>query len=71
MLEAMAGTLEEEYPGHKFKILHPGVVRTKIHDQTLQAGHKAANYERVMKIVNGTEAASNHDSVYLKLKALL
>lgn len=71
ILEAMAHTLEEEYPGHHFKVLHPGVVKTRIHEQTLKAGHKAANYERVMKIVNGVEAANTHDDVYSRLRALL
>ncbi len=71
ILESIAGTLEQEYPGHSFRVLHPGVVNTKIHEQTLRAGHKASNYERVMKIVNGSEPSMTHDSVYLKLKALL
>lgn len=71
MLESMARTLEEEYPEQKFKVLHPGVVKTKIHEQTLKAGHKAANYERVMKIVNGKEATNTHDEVYSRLRALL
>jgi NAD(P)-dependent dehydrogenase (short-subunit alcohol dehydrogenase family) len=71
ILESMASTLEDEYPECKFRVLHPGVVKTKIHDQTLRAGHKAANYERVMKIVNGSEPSMTHDSVYEKLKALL
>lgn len=71
ILQAIAGTLEDEYPGHKFHILHPGVVKTKIHEQTLMAGRKAANYERVMKIVNGTEPSMGHDEVYMRLKALL
>lgn len=71
VLESLAGTLEAEYPGCKFRVLNPGVVNTKIHQQTLQAGHKAANYERVMKIVNGSEQSMSHESVYEKLKALL
>ena len=71
VLEALTGTLEAEYPGFKFKVLHPGAVNTRIHQQTLQAGHKAANYERVMKIVNGTEPSTGHDEVYMRLKALL
>ncbi len=71
ILEALAGTLEAEYPEHRFRVLHPGVVKTKIHEQTLRAGHKAANYERVMKIVNGSEQSMTHDGVYMKLKALL
>ncbi len=71
ILEALTGTLEAEYPEHRFRVLHPGVVKTKIHEQTLLAGRKAANYERVMKIVNGSEPSMTHDSVYQKLKALL
>lgn len=71
MLEALADTLEAEYPGCRFRVLHPGVVRTKIHNQTLKAGHRAANYERVMKIMNGGEATVSHDEVYQRLRALL
>ena len=71
VLESIVGTLECEYPDVGFRILHPGVVKTKIHDQTLKAGHKAANYERVMKIVNGGESTVSHDEVYQRLKAVL
>lgn len=71
ILEALAGTLEDEYPGSKFRVLHPGVVKTKLHEQTLRAGHKAANYERVMKIVNGMEQTVTHDTVYQRLKGML
>ena len=71
VLEALVGTLDAEYPEHRFRILHPGVVRTKIHQQTLQAGERAANYERVLRIVNGTEETVTHDEVYQRLKGLL
>jgi NAD(P)-dependent dehydrogenase (short-subunit alcohol dehydrogenase family) len=71
MLEALADTIQAEYPEHRFQVLHPGVVNTKIHQQTLKAGHKAANYERVLKIVNGAEKTVTHDEVYQRLKGLL
>ena len=71
IIESMVDTLAIEYPEVKFRILHPGVVKTKIHQQTLQAGHRAANYERVFKIVNGMESTVSHDEVYAKLKALM
>ncbi len=71
ILEELASTLEAEYPECKFRVLHPGVVNTKIHQQTLQAGHRAENYDRVMKIVNGSEQSMTQESVYEKLKALL
>lgn len=71
MLESIVGTLNEEYPEVRFRILHPGVVKTKIHNETLKAGRSAANYERVFKIMNGAEPTVSHNEVYEKLKALL
>ena len=71
ILESLAGTLEAEYPDHKFRVLRPGVVRTKIHEQTLRAGERAANYERVKSIMDGTEQTVSYDEVYRKLKELL
>jgi len=70
-LESLVDTLGEEYPEAKFRMLHPGVVKTRIHQQTLRAGHSAANYERVFRIVNGVEKTVHHSTVYEKLKALL
>ena len=64
-------TLNEEYPDTKFRMLRPGVVNTKIHQQTLNAGYRAANYKRVRAIVEGEEKTVTHDEVYERLKALL
>ena len=52
-------------------MLRPGVVNTKIHRQTLEAGERAANLSRVKAIVEGIEKTVTHDEVYEKLKALL
>ena len=71
ILEAIVGTLGEEYPETRFRILRPGPVLTKIHQQTIKAGVLAANYERVERIVSGEEKTVSHDEVYEKLKALL
>ena len=71
MLESLLSTLAEEYQDMRFRMLHPGVVNTKIHQQTLEAGARAENYERVMKIVNGTETTVSHDEVYRRLKDLI
>jgi hypothetical protein len=43
--------LDDESPDCKFFILGPGVVRTKIHEQTLAAGERAANIERVRALM--------------------
>lgn len=71
ILEMLLPTLNEEYPDTKFKMLRPGVVNTKIHQQTLEAGDRAANYRRVKAIVSGDEKTVTHDEVYERLKALL
>jgi len=70
-LESLLTTLNAEYPETRFKMLNPGVVKTKIHEQTLKAGHTAANYERVFRIMNGVEPTVSHDQVYERLKDLL
>ena len=71
IIESICGTLEMEYPGHRFRVLHPGVVQTRIHQETIRAGHRAANYERVKRIVSGEEKTVTHDEVYAKLKGLI
>lgn len=71
ILQSLVETLNAEYPDTKFCWFIPGVVNTKIHYQTLAAGERAANRERVLKIVNGTEPTVSYDDLYAKLKALL
>lgn len=71
VLEAIVPTLNAEYPEHRFHVLHPGVVRTKFHEQTIQAGERAGNIERVLRIVRGEEPTVTHDEVYAKLKGLI
>lgn len=71
VLEAIVPTLNEEYPEHRFLILHPGVVSTKIHQQTIEAGERAANIERIKRVVSGEEQTVTHDEVYAKLRELI
>lgn len=70
MIDSLIGTLNAEHP-NTFYLLNPGVVNTKIHAQTLKAGSSAANYERVVNIVQGAEPSFSYDEVYIKLKILL
>lgn len=71
ILEAIVPTLNAEYPGHRFLVLRPGVVNTPIHQQTIAAGARAANIERVRRIVSGEEQTATHDEVYAKLMELI
>lgn len=67
LLDSLVTTLNAEYPNHSFFMLNPGVVKTKIHQQTLAAGDRAANLERVRGIVSGEEPTNSHDDVYQRL----
>ena len=71
ILESLVGSLNAEYPDTKFRMLRPGVVNTKIHQQTIQAGKRAANHDAVVKIVKGEVPTVSHDEVYEKLKSLI
>lgn len=72
MLYKMTELLDDEEDGCKFFILGPGMVRTKIQRQTLAAGDRADNYERVRKFMEeGDErhgAGTSHDRIYECLK---
>lgn len=71
LLQSLVGTLNAEYAHVKFLWLIPGIVKTKIHKQTIKAGDRAANRERVCEIMCGEVATFSHDDVYIKLKLLL
>ena len=64
ILAAVVPTLNAEYPDTQFTLLHTGPVRTKLHQQTLNAGNRAANYERVLGIVDGREKTTSYDEIY-------
>ncbi len=58
--------LDDESPDCKFFVLGPGIVRTKIHEQTLRAGERAANYQRVAEFVGSTDP-NDPDDFYVHL----
>lgn len=72
MLMKMTELLDDEYEDAKFFILGPGMVRTKIQHQTLEAGPRAANFERVERFMHDADAAHGkgtpHDRIYACLK---
>lgn len=63
LLASLVDTLNVEYPENKFIYFNPGVVNTKIHQQTIAAGEKAANLERVKAIVSGEEPSVPMETV--------
>ena len=72
MLLKMTELLDDEYPEDKFFILGPGMVRTKIQQQTLDAGERADNYGRVKEFMESGDpihgAGTSHDRIYACLK---
>jgi hypothetical protein len=68
MLMKQTELIDDEYDDVKLFILGPGMVRTKIQQQTLDAGVRADNYERVKKFMEeGDELhkdGTSHDRIY-------
>lgn len=68
LLYKMTELLDDEESEVKFFILGPGMVRTKIQQQTLNAGDKAANFERVKKFMEEGDdlhkTGTSHDKIF-------
>lgn len=70
MLTKMVELMDAESEDCKFFILGPGMVRTKIQEQTLRAGpERAANYQRVSDFMNSGQAGTSYDDIYACLMA--
>lgn len=72
LLFKMTELLDDEYGDIKCFILGPGMIKTKIQQQTLAAKDRAMNYERVWKFMtDGDELHGNgtsHDRIYQCLR---
>jgi hypothetical protein len=65
----MCELLDAESADTSFFIIGPGVVRTKIHEQTLRAGGRGgANYRKVVNFLDSTKPGTSHDEVYACLQ---
>ena len=69
LIASMVETLNVEYPANKFVLFNPGVVKTKIHWQSVAAGSNSANHDRAKAILEGEEPTVSHDEVYTRLMA--
>jgi NAD(P)-dependent dehydrogenase (short-subunit alcohol dehydrogenase family) len=63
-LVKMVECMDAESEDCKFFILGPGMMRTKIQEQTLAAGERAANYRRVLDFMESDSAGTPPDDVY-------
>ena len=68
-LVKMTELLDDESPDCKFFILGPGMVRTKIHEQIMRAGDRAANHQRVLDFLASPDSGTSHDDIYACLMA--
>lgn len=65
MLIKMCELLDAESDDTSFFILGPGIVRTKIHQQTLDAGARAGtNHRRVTEFLQSSDSGTSHDDIY-------
>lgn len=72
MLMKMTELLDDENADAKFFILGPGMVRTKIQQQTLAAGERADNIERVRQFMDAGDLyhgkGTPHERIYSCLR---
>lgn len=69
LLIKMCELLDAESPDTSFFIIGPGIVRTKIHDQTLRASVQSGyNYRRVVEFLGSANPGTSHDDIYACLQ---
>ncbi len=69
LLIKMCELLDSESPDTSFFIIGPGIVRTKIHDQTLRApAQSGSNYDRVVKFLGSPDQGTSHDDIFACLQ---
>lgn len=65
----MCELLDAESPDTSFFIIGPGMVRTKIHEQTLRAAERGGdNYRKVVDFLNSPNPGMSHDEIYACLR---
>lgn len=61
----MCELLDAESDDTSFVIIGPGIVRTKIHEQTLRAlDRSGANYRKVVEFLRSPQPGTSHDDIY-------
>ena len=65
LLIKMCELLDAESPDTSFFIVGPGIVRTKIHEQTLGAPDRSgANYRKVVDFLESADPGTSHDDIH-------
>jgi NAD(P)-dependent dehydrogenase (short-subunit alcohol dehydrogenase family) len=65
----MCELLDAESPDTSFFIIGPGIVRTKIHEQTLRSPKRSgANYRMLVDFLNSAKPGTSHDEIYACLR---
>jgi NAD(P)-dependent dehydrogenase (short-subunit alcohol dehydrogenase family) len=69
LLMKMCELLDAESPDTSFFIIGPGIVRTKIHEETLRAPQRSgANYRKVVDFLSSADPGTSHDDIYVCLR---
>jgi NAD(P)-dependent dehydrogenase (short-subunit alcohol dehydrogenase family) len=65
LLIKMCELLDAESPDTSFFIVGPGIVRTKIHEQTLREPVRGgSNYGKVVEFLGSADPGTSHDDIY-------
>ncbi len=69
MLMKMCELLDAECADTSYFIVGPGIVRTKIHEQTLASPERSgANYDKVVDFLASADPGTSHDDIYACLR---
>jgi NAD(P)-dependent dehydrogenase (short-subunit alcohol dehydrogenase family) len=69
LLMKMCELLDAESDDTSYFIVGPGIVRTKIHEQTLAAPERSgANYDKVVNFLASADPGTSHDDIYACLR---
>lgn len=69
LLIKMCELLDAESPDTSFFIIGPGIVRTKIHQQTLRVPEKSGpNYRKVVEFLDSPDPGTSHDDIFACLQ---
>ena len=65
LLIKMCELLDAESPDTSFFIVGPGIVRTRIHQQTLKAAERAGeNLQKLERFLDSADPGTSHDEIY-------
>lgn len=71
IMQSLVATLNEEESGATFHWFIPGIFKSKIHQESIEAGERCANIAKVHAVVHGEWPTADGDTIYARFKAAI